>query len=372
MFEKSVAVVDIRSLDVTVCVAQRGVNGTFIIKSRHTTSYSGYMENEFIDTDDLERAIKETVSDTYSTVNKTIKKFYVGVPGEFVRVITPPTKSMSFKTSKKITERDLKTLQEISRPEDTEKYAIVSGGSIYYVLSDTRRTVNPVGEISDVIQAKLCYYMVNRRFISLIEDIFNRLEIRAEIELIPTIAAQAKYLLTPEQREISNILFDLGEISSSYSIVYGNGLLYDESVSVGVGHLAYMLMEEFDLPYPVAREFLQKINLNVNDTVTDPIEVYRDGQNYSIPSDVLRDKMRYALDLVCELIEECADKYEGFGDSSRNFYMTGEGMNVVRGLSEHLSSRLEKNVSMVTPRLPYYDKPECSSLFSLINEALGK
>ena len=50
--------------------------------------------------------------------------------------------------------------------------------------------------------------------------------------------------------------------------------------------------------------------------------------------------------------------------------VTGEGIKVVRGTADHLAGRLVKNVDVIAPKVPYYDKPHFSSMLSLLNMAL--
>ena len=42
----------------------------------------------------------------------------------------------------------------------------------------------------------------------------------------------------------------------------------------------------------------------------------------------------------------------------------------MRGASAHISGRLVRTVSVISPQIPYYDKPQFSSLFSLLDTAL--
>ena len=43
---------------------------------------------------------------------------------------------------------------------------------------------------------------------------------------------------------------------------------------------------------------------------------------------------------------------------------------MVRGTAEHIAGRLVKGVDIVVPKVPYYDKPQFASLFSLLDTAL--
>lgn len=369
MFNKSVAVLDIRSSEVTAAVAERGVNNTFIIKSKYSCKYEGYAEGSFLDVNSFYSAAAQVVSDTVSAINKSIKRFYVGVPGEFTKVICTE-KTISFDATKKIRNSDVENVREVSTPEDSANYVNVKSGCVYYTLSDKRRTVNPVGEISDSLQAKLCFYMVSRTFIEYVENAFDESGLNCELIFIPEIHAQAMYLLPPEKRDEVAILVDFGYISSTFSVVCGNGLLYSESFSIGLGHLAYLLSGELDMPYEVASEFLQKVNLNAKENVDGRSEYSYQGNRYSILSSDIRNEIRDGLDGVCETIEECMHGYAGVDISYKPLYVTGEGVNVIRGSNEHISSRLARSVQTVAPSCPCYGKPQLSSLFSLMNAAL--
>lgn len=66
MRKKSVAVLDIRSSEVTAVVGERGVNNTFIIKSKYTCAYDGYAEGKLIDEDGFLSAVNDVVKSTVS------------------------------------------------------------------------------------------------------------------------------------------------------------------------------------------------------------------------------------------------------------------------------------------------------------------
>ena len=182
--------------------------------------------------------------------------------------------------------------------------------------------------------------------------------------------AEAMYLIGPEQRDDYAVLFDFGYISSSYSIVCGNGLAFSESFSVGLGHVAVYLMTELDIPFAVATEYLSAINLNAKDTLNGMEECMFEGQTYKFPTVTLREKIREGLDGICETLEACRQSFAGKNIDAKPINVTGEGVNVIRGTAEHLSNRLVKNVEIITPAVPYYDKPQFSSLLSLMNTAL--
>lgn len=369
MRSKSAAVLDVSSTTVTAVVGNRGVNNTFIVKNQFKSSYDGYAEGELLDIHSFISAVTEVVSGVVSA-SSGIKTFYVGVPGEFLRLINSD-KVLSFSSAKKISNADCRTLVEKSAPGDSEKWRTIKHSCLYYVLSDKRKVIDPVNCLSDSVQGKFCFFQCKNSFIGCLMDAFKNFKSIVSVNLIPTPLAQALYLIEPEKRDECAVLFDFGAISSTYSVICGNGLLYSESFSLGVGHLAVYLMEELDIPYDVAMHFLTTVNLNAKDRLSSKAECEYEGEIYEFALPELRLKIRECLDGICETIEECRNSFSIRNQEGKPLYITGEGALSVRGAIEHISGRLVKNVEIVAPKLPYYDNPRYSSLFSLLDMALS-
>ena len=367
MRKKSVAVLDIRSLEITAVVGERGVNNTFIIKSKYSCEYDGYAEGEMIDEDSFLSAVADVVKSTVALGG--IKTFYIGVPAEFTRVVQTD-KVMSFQSAKKITSDDCEYLAGMSMPEESKDYRTIRHSCMYYILSDKRKFIDPVGTVSDSLRGKFCFYQCSNKFINLISAAFKKISAVADIKLIPSVYAEAVYLISPEQRDECAVLFDLGYISSSYSVIYGNGIAFLESFSIGIGHLAVYLMTELDIPFEVASAFLNQLNLNAKESLSGSIECMYEGKNYKFSAIVVRDKVREGLDGICETIEECIQSYKGKNLEGKPMFITGESVKTVRGTVEHISNRLVKNIEVIAPQVPYYDKPQFSSILSLLDTAL--
>lgn len=368
MRRKSVAVLDIRSSELTAVVGERGVNNTFIIKSKYSCAYDGYAEGELLDKDNFLSAVHDVVKSTVSAFGG-VRSFFVGVPGEFIKLVNTD-KVISFQSAKRIAKSDCEYLAGMSAPSDTDEYQTIRHSCLYFVLSDKRKIIDPVGAVSDSLQGKFCFYQCKNTFIDALMEAFKKFEGIAEINLIPTVHAEAIYLIDPEKRDEYAVLFDLGYISSSYSVVCGNGLAYSESFSVGIGHIAAYLMSELDLPFDVAYDFLGKVNLNAKEKLNSFEESVFEGRTYSFPTVTLRDKIREGLDCICETLEVCRQSFTGKNLEYKPVFITGGCVKTIRGTAEHISNRLVKNVEVIAPAVPYYDKPQFSSLLSLLDTAL--
>lgn len=360
---------DIRSSEICAAIVEKGVNNTFIIKSKYTRPYEGFAEGEFLDRDDFAETLKSVVSGVVSSVETPVRKIYVGIPCEFTEV-QQTDRVISFQSAQRISVRHLKTVTELSAPEVKEGWSVIRCGALYYVLSDKRRLLNPLGMVSDSLRARLSFFTCRDSFMEAVECVLKSFPEIREIGWLPQNITQGRYLFEPEKRDSYTILFDFGYISSTFSVICGDGVAFSEAFSVGIGHVAVLLMEALDIPYDVALALLKQVNLNAKDRHSSIEECNVGGKQYSFSASELRSLIREGLDGVCEMVETCIQSFAQKDLTGAPVYITGEGVGVARGAIEHLSSRLVTPMEVVAPKLPYYDKPQFSSLFSLMDAAL--
>ena len=367
---KSVTVLDIRSSEMCAAIAEKGVNNTFIIKSKYSRPHEGYAEGELLDVDDFVAAVREAVGNIASSADLPVKRVYVSVPCEFIEAVQTD-KVISFQSSQRISQRHVQNLINASAPAVDEDETIIKCGALYYVLSDKRRLVNPMGMVSDSLRARLCFFKCKTAFTDTVTRALKAFDTVKDIIFLPQNYAEGQYLFPSEERDGYSVLFDLGAISSTFSVVCGNGVAFSEAFSIGTSHIAVLLMEALDLPYSVAYELIKKVNLNAKDTYSSETEYVVDGNRYKYSANELRSLIREGLDGICEMLETCLQSFTPKDLTGAQINITGEGVGVIRGTIEHFSSRLVSPVEVIAPSLPYYDKPHFSSLFSLLYAALG-
>ncbi len=371
MNRKSVAVLDVGSSAVTVLIGERGVNNTFVFKGVHTEKYDGFADAHFFDVKDVQRAVATALSEAERSCSDTIKELYVGVPGEFCKVVTRRY-SISFQNKRKVAPYDLNALYEQGLTDVPKGYSLIRQAAVYYVTSDNRRTIDPVGMISDSLEGYLSYFLANEgEFLEIFRNMLAEYGVR-KVTFLPTSLAEALYLIPSEKRDESAILLDIGYMSMTFSVVCGNGIVYQSACSAGGGHVAaYVYGEGEDgVPFHVLEAMMAKINLSSKDAGDSVIE-YIDRENtYSFPVQELKARIKDGLDLICEVINKCLELCKDRSIDYKPILLTGGGITGIRGAREHLSGRLNKVVEIVAPNLPYYNKAAQSSLLSLLDMAL--
>ncbi len=364
MGRKSVAVLDVRSSEVTVLVGERGVNHTFVLKANRTEAYFGYENGAFYDTAQLGDAIMRALAAVERICGERIKTLFVGVPGEFTQVI-PKEHEVSFPKRRRIGDREIGLLYESGR-EELKGYRFMRASSMIFITADNRRVVDPTGLVSASLSGVLSYFYCSDYFAQTMGEIFKGTGI--SLRYLPSGYAQATYLIPSETRDETALFLDAGYLSSTVCIMLGGGVCAQKTFWAGKGQIAVRLMKRFALPYDGAVALLDKANLFRRGGAPDSEFLYQ-GIAYEIPFDAFVEEVRAGLDDICEqvsvFLEECAGKEL----DNKPLYVTGEGICDIRGALEHVSKRLNRVCEQVAPDLPYYNKPSVSSRIALADTA---
>ncbi len=364
MAEKNVAVLDIRSSEVAVFFGERGVNHTFIFKASATESYSGYQDGEFYDVADLSAAVMRAVTSVEQICGEKLRTLYVGVPGEFTMVV-PKEQVIGFPKKLKIGAKELDTLFESGR-EQIKNYRFMRVSSMIYVTADNRRVANPVGLYSTGLSGVLSYFYCGEYFARTIEKIFDGA--KPKIYFLPTQFAMASYLIPPETRDEYALFLDVGYLSSTMCVLLGGGVLAQRTFWAGQGQIVVRLMQKFHLSYEAASALLSKANLFIKEEAKNREFTFR-GETYGIPTKEFIDEVKAGLDELCEEVGSFLEECSGKELDNKPLYVSGEGLDGIRGALEHMSKRLSCICEKLAPDLPYYNKPAMSSRIALMDMA---
>lgn len=368
MRKNSVTVLDIGSSRITAAVAERGINNTFVIKGYATQNYSGFSDGTFFDPDDLDSAAGYCLKQVEDNVKYPITTVFVGVPGEFTTVVLRE-KQVAFDRTKKITEADLAGLYETAYDLKTQKYTLINRSGIYFTLDDMRRVADPVGSVARVLKGYLSFVLCDNSFTGTVAPLLKKRGVTG-IEYVASPLAEGLYLFEPEARDRTAVLLDVGFLTSSFSVIKGDSVVYQKSFSYGGGHIAFELTKTLEIDPDIAEKLKKKVNLTCGVTDGGNYEVIDGDREYLFPVKQVNDIVLESLDELCESIGAC---FTGFDSEIPEYVplsVTGGGICFMRGAKEHLSSRLNLMVETVAPPVPHMNKPTDSSLAALLDLAL--
>jgi len=369
MAKQNVAVLDIGTSRISAIIADRGVNNTFDIHGFAEVHYSGYMDGEFLSPEELTDTIRGVLSTVAQNAGCRINYLTIGVPAEF-SVNAVRSIERSFNKKHKITDRDIDELfHEADEFGSSTTHKVVSRSPIYYIMDDNRRLIEPKGITTTKITAMLSFVLAERNFINLMNEIIKPLGI-TNIDYVSEPLSEALYLLEPSERDSCAILVDTGYLSTSVSIVMGDGLVALRSFSLGDGHIVADLAEAFELPFGVAESLKNKIVLSYQPEKGDYYEVDVDGELYKIDAIETNDIVANRIYQMAKMIRKCLDDSKFQYPAYIPIQLTGGGICYIKGARDMLQKLLQKDVRITAPPVPQMDKPHASSILGLLDLAL--
>ncbi|MBE5733709.1 MAG: hypothetical protein E7347_01505 [Clostridiales bacterium] len=363
MHKKQVAVIDVGSSKITALIGERGINKTFVIKGRYSYEYDGFADGVFFDAEKLKQIL--------FTIGEIVKKagldtVYVGVPGEFTQVMVRDSQ-ISFSKKKKIQSEDVDALFDSAFVLSSTKYTLINRSAVVYELDDFRRLANPVGSTSEILKGKLSFIVCSNYFIESVKPALETAGIKC-VECVSTSIAQALYLVEAETRDRIAVVADVGYISSTLTIIQGDGILFERSFGYGGGYITASITEKFSVDFDVAESLKRKTSLSRITSSTYDLIDGENGEYYAIED--LKNTIKSSLDVLCENISDALDESGYDIPEYVPIMITGGGISYIRGAKEHVAGRLGKAVEIVAPKVPLMDKPVESAVLSLLELAL--
>lgn len=374
MRNESVAILDIRSYEIVFFLGSKGVNDTFVFYGSHTEKYEGFSTSGFFDVESFRRAVVSAVTSVRQNYEGVIGEIYVSVPSAFVSVQTKGH-TISFPSKRKITAQDIQALFESGQSELMVSGECIRRSAMYFTLGDNRKyfTADDLyGVPTTLLKGALCYYFASDSFVNTVSLVLNDLGF-THPRFLPSTLAQALYVLPNKRREGYAFLLDVGFLTTSVSVVYGNGIVREQSFDCGLGTVLVSLMQELEVEYALAEEILSSVNVSGGSVPKELLWTSESGE-FSFPVWKINEIVKCSLDVLCENVENFFTvNYREKAPSAFSvnpISLTGEGIGVIAGSAEHLSKRLNRLTEVVAPDLPYYDKPAFSSRMALLHMAL--
>ena len=369
MSKTDVAILDFGSEKISVIIGRRDVNNTFSIKGVGESEYAGFMNGEFLQPEQLKLAMGLALNNAEVNSKTKISKLYVGVPAEFSFCVCKNI-SQTYARSKTVTQQDIDEL--FDRANDFKQFkghTVINQSAIYYVLDDNGKETNPLGLITSKLTGCLSFILAEKSFVNLINSFKVDLDLE-RVDFISSTLAESLYLFDSETRDRYALLVDVGYITTSVSLIRGDGILSLASFSMGGGHITADLMECLKITFDQAETLKRKIVLSIEPTDDDVYEAMIDGAVVPIKAKTANEIVECRIEEIAKNILKCLSlcsyEYPDYIPVS----LTGGGLCYLKGAKDLLSKLIGRNVEMVVPPVPQLNKPHFSSSIGLLDAAL--
>ncbi len=376
MRSKSVAILDIRSGEVSFLLGAKGVNDTFVLGGNRTEKYAGYsVENGFHDEVSFFDATRNAITPVLNNHEGQVDEIFVGVPSCFISVLTKGH-TKDYYSKRRISAQDVDALYESGQAELMAHGQCIRRSDMYLTLGDNRKYFS-AGEVygvsSTLLQGALCYYFVSDSFYEMINGMLKGMGF-STVHFIPSTLAQAMYLLPKKKREGYAFLLDFGHWTSSISVIYGNGIVHEEAYDCGYATVFEALKKQLEVSDAVAEEIIATADIS-GGSVAPEQEWVSELEKVELPIWKINEVIKYELNNLTKSVTAFFEKYykdkSAMGLTVNPIGLTGEGVGRINGSTEYIENKLSRYTEVIYPDLPYYDKPAFSSRISLLDMALS-
>ena len=216
-------ILDFGSEKITVLIGSKGANNTLRVAGKAAVPYAGFMFGDWIDRKNLPGVIAKALNDAAKVAGARIDKVYVGVPGEACALVTKEVNTV-FNRKRKLKETDVFELHSQGEEFDPEAYEVINIQPVYYTIDNERRVISPVGQVTARFGGVLSYFLADRAFTDYVKGVLLDMGV-PEIEFVCSPLAEALLLIPDEKRDATAVLIDVGYLTSTVSVVRGDGML---------------------------------------------------------------------------------------------------------------------------------------------------
>ena len=239
---KQVAVLYFGGEIVSVVLATEGVNGTHIVKGKGEYFYSGIVNGDFVDPDELSSVLTACIKDAFKTVrNFNVTKMYVGVPACFTHVEVSSAE-LTFPKPRKVTAKEIQQI-------------LGGGKAIYYKIDNGNAIIDALGYTAHRLEAQVSRSIISDKFIKQVGAALSITRLK-KAEFIPTVLAEAMYLVDEDIRDRSCVLISTGMFTTSVAVVTGDELAAISSFEMGLAHAINDVSIVMKISYARAKEMV--------------------------------------------------------------------------------------------------------------------
>lgn len=346
---KNYAVIDFGSSKVVTLVGGAGVNDTLITMGKGEISYAGFQNSEFLEPENLKAVIGNAIANAEDNAQEKINEIYIGVPSEFSAVVSKSV-TLKFPKQKKIMPYDVQSIFRTGNNFEKEpNYCLINQSVIYYELDSERKVIDPLNYKAKQITGQISYLLAKRYFVDIMKGIFDDLNIKIK-GFISSTLAECLYLFEPSLRDKYAILVDIGYITTTVALVRGNGLLYQNSFSMGGGHISSDLSQCLRIPFNEAEMLKNKIALAWVPSVKDTYLVDFMGKTSTYAAKATNEIALDRVDLICEYIQKSLDLCNYDLPNFLPIYLAGGGVYTLKGARNIISQKLGRQVIRAVSR----------------------
>ena len=337
-----------------------------------TVPYDGYSNGDWNVPRQMVQRVYDSISAAELEAKSKVQEIYVGVPGEFIHVLTSDIE-IDFERESVIGQEHVERIMD----EAARRLRIIAND--YMVLHRTvawysidggeKRSVLPRSASGQKVRALVSFVVADTPFIEDVSEMLGVLNISILGFLSPTLGLCTLYL-SNEDRDRGAVMIDCGYMNTEISVVKGDAIIYHAILPRGGGHITVAISEELYIPMEMAESIKREYSFNPEEYDRNaPIEIVDStGKTRSFARDRVTAAVESSVNELANMINLTIENdIDDIIEKRSNIYLTGGGIAMMQGGKDYLASRIRRALKLPDNRSDRLNGPDYTSALGLID-----
>ena len=375
MTNTQAAVVDFGTSKVVTIIAKGGKGKSERLEIIGTGSvlYDGFRDGDWNTPEKLVESVKNSIAAAELQARQSVHEVYIGVPGEYITVYTGEAEVDITGPNGTVCADDIDAVQDKVADQLNlmgQDGIVLHRSPAWFSVDDTTPTLLPMQMTGSKLKAKVAYVLAERRFMNDVAELMGMLNITVAGYLSSSLG-MALLLMSPEDRDNTSVLIDVGYLNTEISVVEGEAIIYHRMLDIGGSELTVALTDELRVELKEAERIKRGFSFQPDQFEEQEDVEIRDpysGRRKMIPRYDVADVLQPVMDEITGEIRDVMDSdiYGLLAQNSR-IYLTGGGIAMMKGGKAMLSEALDMPVENVTNKTAKLNYPMFSSALGLTN-----
>lgn len=351
---------------VTMIAENSGMDRLDIVGSG-TVPYDGYSEGDWNTPRQMVQRVRDSIAAAELEANSKIHEIYVGVPGEYIHVLSCeaqvdlPDGAVDETAVNAVLDQAADALNVVQ-----SGCRVLHRSPAWFSVDDGKKTMSPSGRGS-TLRALVTFVVAEQMFIEDVSEMMGVLNVTI-LGFLSTTMGEGMLLLPLEDRDRAALLIDCGYLSTEISVVEGDALIYHAMLPRGGGHVTADLATELRISMRAAEQIKRGYVFNPDEFDRDSFsEVYDEaGNRVTFPREVVQEIVERSVDELADMVRLTVnnDVSELLGSRSQ-IYLTGGGLALMRGGREYLSEKIGRPIKVAAAKSSKMNSPVYSAALGL-------
>ena len=362
------AVIEFGTSKISCTVAERRQRMGLEVLGYSQIPYAGIKRSNWVDPKGVISAVEQALDSCERQAGFRIRNADVGIPGDFIKITN---QRAQVPVKGRVTEKDVDLLIEKARNFDImSDLTLVQEWPAWFLLDDANIYLEPYDIPTKRLRGCVSFTLANKFFLNDVMELLNHLGVRVDY-FVPEPLAEALYLVPPEKRDSLAVLVDIGYYSTNVSLLYGDSILFFETVPMGGGHItndiAYAMKVERDTAEQLKRRYT--FGLSDNSSVSQLFAKDASGKLKKYPYDLLKDIIDARVEHIVLYLMAMLSKLEANIDRKINVFLTGGGLAYMKGADSFFRAVSGRTPTIVKVQNTKLQPPDMHAAYALMQYA---